>query len=193
MSLLLPYSPHWRDVACWPQARLDGPLRRWLTLTDSLTAHLNRLCGARVTVTIISEGWQVPRRDEAQYLRTPPRQRLWLREVVLSCGTTSWVAARTLVPPATLVGRNRQLSHLGNRPLGGWLFAQPHRVRGPLQLAHLASLGGAVEWGRRSVFYLRQQPLLVSEYFLSPLVERLCHEGAESELRGETEEIVSVR
>jgi chorismate--pyruvate lyase len=73
----------------------------------------------------------------------------------------------------------QRLAHLGTRPLGGMLFADPSMQRGDVELArletgqamhaaatfHLASPPRQI-WGRRTVFRLADKPLLVSEIFL---------------------------
>ena len=79
----------------------------------------------------------------------------------------------------SLRGRLQRLAHLGARPLGGMLFADPGLRRGTVQLARIRA-GQALHaaatsrlrqtpveiWGRRSVFRVAGNPLLVSEIFL---------------------------
>jgi chorismate--pyruvate lyase len=102
-----------------------------------------------------------------------------IREVELYCEQTPWVFARTLIPASSLRGPARRLTMLGNRPLGEVLFNDPHMRSGrrevarllprhPLFQAAVASLEQKPEeiWGRRTLFYLGGQPLLVNEIFL---------------------------
>lgn len=110
----------------------------------------------------------------------------WVREVQLLCDRQPWVYARTVVPVTTLTGAQRRLAHLGDRPLGAFLFADPSMSRGPVELAPVSSgqamfceavAGLASEpgeiWARRSVFRVGNKPLLVTEIFLPP-VEGMC-------------------
>ena len=112
-------------------------------------------------------------------LDVPLRQYALLREVYLYCGKIRVVYARSIIPLKTLTGRQRQLAHLGERPLGGFLFACPSMQRGQVQLASIPAgspvHGRAVQsqdpeagslWGRRSVFRLEGKPLIVAEIFL---------------------------
>lgn len=102
-------------------------------------------------------------------------ERSWpfLREVNLRCYGQPWVFARTLIPISTLKGPARALTRLGSKPLGAVLFNHPHVRRGPIAVYRLnapqispSCSGEGFIWGRQSIFFLYQQPLLVSEYFL---------------------------
>ena len=97
------------------------------------------------------------------------------------CGATPWVYARTVIPVQTLRGPQRRLAHLGSKPLGAALFADPNLGRGAVEVACLAAgeklfaravgegISTEVIWGRRSLFWLGGSPLLVSEFFLPAL------------------------
>lgn len=122
-------------------------------------------------------------------LGLPAREVVLVREVILwGCGQP-WVFARSIVPLTTLSGRYRFLRHLGSQPLGELLFNDPTMRRGKFELMqsniselnttelNIAKLSPAPTatcalapetniWGRRSVFYLSDKPLLVGEFFL---------------------------
>lgn len=136
---------------------------------------------------VLRQEWARPMQNESQSLHMPYGQRGTLREVQLLCGGVPWVFARTIIPYKTLTGRERRLAHLGNRPLGAVLFADRTMRRGPVQVACLqkgdAMFDWATQgltprptmiWGRRSVFYLREKPLLVSEVFLPRILRCNC-------------------
>ena len=109
----------------------------------------------------------------------PAGQRAIVRQVQLLCDGQPWIYARTVIPVTSLRGRLQRLAHLGTRPLGGMLFADPAMRRGTVQLARICA-GQALYamatsslqqppaeiWGRRSVFRIANKPLLVSEIFL---------------------------
>jgi chorismate--pyruvate lyase len=100
-----------------------------------------------------------------------------IREVVLKGRGRPWVFARSILPMTTMTGRLAGLRTLSNQPLGELLFQDPSMTREPLEAACLparilsvpAALAAGDEplWARRSVFFLDQKPLLVSEVFLS--------------------------
>ncbi len=102
-----------------------------------------------------------------------------VREVELLCDGVPWVFARTLIPASSLTGAARQLTRLGERPLGEVLFTHRQMQRGVTEMARLtprhrlfADASGRLErrvesvWGRRTLFYLAGKPLLVNEIFL---------------------------
>jgi chorismate--pyruvate lyase len=115
-------------------------------------------------------------------LDLPHNRYALVRQVALLCADTPWVFARTVIPRLTLRGAQRRLARLGARPLGALLFADPTLRRGCVELARLewgqplfreaAQFFGPPPrhlWARRSLFYTRENPLLVSEIFLPPL------------------------
>lgn len=88
------------------------------------------------------------------------------RKVLLMHGDIPWVAAHTLVPETSLSHGLRQLTRLEDKPLGELLFSTPG-VRKDNQQVCQTETG----WGRRARYLLKNQPLLVSEFFLPALVE----------------------
>ncbi|WP_158675375.1 chorismate--pyruvate lyase family protein [Thiohalobacter thiocyanaticus] len=178
----------WHPGRRWRRVQLDPRLRGWLLDTSSLTRRLQQCCAGHFRVRLDWQGWARPALDECQALGLRRRQRALVREVHLLCNDIPWVFARTVIPRASLRGRERRLAHLGERPLGAVLFADPRMQRGEVEVAridpgtalHAHALGeqgaeaGPV-WGRRSVFWLGRKPLLVSEIFLDTMD---CPNGA---------------
>lgn len=185
--------PVWRRENQWPRSRIPPALRRWLLDTASLTDRIRRACTGGFRVRVLDQGWGYPGLDERRVLDMPQGQRAIIRQVQLLCDEAPWVFARSVIPVMTLRGRQRRLAHLGNRPLGAYLFADPSMRRGPVQLARLTprqsmyatairglATSPAEIWGRRSVFRLGDRPLLVCEVFLPGLMQPAssdCHEA----------------
>jgi len=94
-----------------------------------------------------------------------------VREVELCCFGQIWVRARSIIPETTLSGEERQLKHLGDKPLGAFLFKSRTMKRRALELASFQDENGEAFYARRSVFMLHGKPLLVSEYFLPELLK----------------------
>lgn len=169
----------WQPGRRWRRQQLDPELRDWLLDPSSLTRRLQERCAGRFRVRLDFQGWVRPALDECQALGLRRRPLALVREVHLLCDERPWVFARTVIPRSSLRGRERRLTHLGERPLGALLFADPRMQRGEVEVAriepgtalHAHALGeqeteaGPV-WGRRSVFWLGRRPLLVSEIFL---------------------------
>lgn len=172
----------WRAGKQLPGAAPDAALRDWLLDTGSLTRRVQQACAGRFRVQVEMQGWGRPRLDESLALGLRLGRIALIREVHLLCDERPWVFARTVIPVSTLRGRQRRLAHLGSRPLGAVLFADPHMQRGTVEVVSVppgsalfaaASCGmkrrPAEIWGRRSVFRLGGKPLLVSEFFLPGL------------------------
>ena len=88
-------------------------------------------------------------------------------------------SGRTVIPVRSLRGRLRRLAHLGTRPLGAVLFADPSTVRGRMEVARFDIRHALYQaacahseapppelWGRRTLFRYQDKPLLVNEVFL---------------------------
>ena len=111
--------------------------------------------------------------EGSRRLAIPPRQHAWIREVRLCGDGEPWVLARTVIPLNCLEGEGRRLLHLGNRPLGAYLFTSPHWERGPLETGLCNPvIPGQPELARRSLFSGHNSALLVGEYFLPALFHR---------------------
>jgi chorismate--pyruvate lyase len=180
--------PVWRNSYRLNRGQLPEQWRDWLLDRSSLTLRLQRACAGSFRVEVVSQRMEPPLLSEARALHRPPHELALVRQVRLRCGGQPWVFARTVLPLPSLRGGLRQLALLGNRPLGAVLFADPTMHRSTIEVTRLGrgkrlfalALAGADSeaneiWGRRSVFTLRGQPLLVSEFFLPPLVlQRPC-------------------
>lgn len=176
--------PNWQPLN-YRHHRLDKPLAHWLLDPGSLTQKLVQRSGGRFRVAVLQQRIERARLSEYRALTLSPRCWAVVREVVLYGNEQPWVYARTVIPLSTLKGPLRRLHYLGNRPLGAALFAdptmrrhgldiaavQPRHLPKNLQSAITASHGPAFDsWGRRSLFYLRNKPLLVGEMFLPDLL-----------------------
>ncbi|MGB3620783.1 MAG: chorismate lyase [Ketobacter sp.] len=156
-----------------PPYQIPRSYRDWLLDPDSLTQRLIRESGGEFRVELLRQGHLSTTAQERDALALGLRTWPFLREVTLRCHDQPWVFARTVIPTATLMGPARALTHLGTKPLGAVLFNHPHVRRGPISVYRLnASRLSTVFahqgllWGRQSLFYLYDKPLLVSEYFL---------------------------
>jgi chorismate--pyruvate lyase len=177
----------WRPASRLPHSTIVPHFRDWLLDPASLTQRLICACAGRFSVQVLDLGWDRPLPDERRRLGMRERDVALVRQVQLRCNEAVWVYARTIIPRTTLTGRERRLAHLGARPLGAALFADPTMERDPVEVARLtagsvlfglATRGLAAPpeeiWGRRSVFRLSGKPLLVSEIFMPQIPEAVC-------------------
>lgn len=175
--------PAWQSSLQLRRGALPMEWRGWLLDNTSLTRRLQQHCGSDFCVRVLSQRLERPILSEARALGRPPQEIALVRQVHLLCGTTPWVFARTVIPLPSLKGGLRRLAQLGNHSLGAVLFADPRLQRSPMEVAHIEprqrlyrrSRGATIPdgnpvWGRRSVFCLQGNPLLVSEFFLPELL-----------------------
>jgi chorismate--pyruvate lyase len=152
----------------------------------SLTARLTEAGQGQFRVQLLSQGWQMPTRDDRLILGLADRQMAQVRTVLLYCGEQPRVYARSVIPAGTLAGKGIQLKRLQNRSLGAWLYASPEVQRSAFEVACFPPdnryvpanfQGSSTLWGRRSRFDTASGALLVSEIFLPefqpyPIVSR---------------------
>jgi len=156
----------------------DARLRVWLIDRGSLTDRLVAQSDGEFRVEVLRQQWGRCRYDESRALGIAPQERVLIREVILHGKQQHWVYARSILPARSLQHSLRYLKRIGTKPLGSVLFNDPHLRRGEIEIALLQAdelplkTSGA-SWGRRSIFYLQQQPLLVSEVFLPDFVKQL--------------------
>jgi chorismate--pyruvate lyase len=177
-----PGSSSWFRTTDISGRKLDPEIISWLVDQGSLTSRLMEFCPARFSVRVLNQQWVKPKIDEAKLLNIPLRQTALLRQVQLLCGETVCVYARSIIPLKTMHGKHRRLRHLGDRPLGAYLFSNPGLIRSGQQIARIEKKDPLFEiatsgsdynceqiWGRRSRFTIDHRPLLVSEFFLPSL------------------------
>lgn len=158
----------------------SSAFRPWLIARTSLTLRLRRRC-AKFSVREVKQRMAKPHLDELRAMRLPMQGAMLIREVMLYCGNTPVVYARSILPRASLIGPWARLGKLGNKPLGHVLFSDPRVQRTPfryrkfrrgdaMQSAALPRCRDAL-WGRYSVFRLHGQPIMVSEVFLPAILD----------------------
>lgn len=149
----------------------------WLLDEDSLTKKLQAL----------SADFQVQVRQQVTVSRSKEllssyfsdENRVLVREVLLVCDNKAVVFAQTEIPFSTLTCQQAKLAEIGNDSLGTFLFQDPSMKRDKIEIAQFpadsavhqlsADLNQKVDfplWGRRSLFYVNNKALLVSEVFL---------------------------
>jgi chorismate--pyruvate lyase len=184
--LKLPRASQWFDYTHLSARKLDPVVISWLNEQGSLTKRLMDYCPGQFSVRVLSQQWIRPQAEEAKLLAVPRHQQALLRQVQLLCDDTVCVYARTIIPLATLNGKHQRLKRLANKSLGGYLFAQPNLIRSNQHIARSIrkdplfniAMPNAQQscdqlWGRRSLFSMGKKSLLVSEFFLPALFEKV--------------------
>ncbi|MFT6387369.1 MAG: chorismate--pyruvate lyase [Cellvibrionaceae bacterium] len=169
--------PRWHK-ASYQHRALTSSLKSWLFDNRSLTQKLISHSKNHFHIEVLKQKIERVQRSEYRALKLNHRHWAVVREVILHGNNVPWVYARTIIPLSTLRGELRRLHFLGSRPLGGTLFADPSMRREGVEIArvkmrHLPHKAKSLKplWGRRSLFIIKNKPLLVGEVFLTDLIE----------------------
>jgi chorismate--pyruvate lyase len=127
----------------------------------------------------LQQSWQFPAADEKTCLGITARTYALVREVLIVSEGKKWMFARTVFPRDTLTGKQQRLARLKNRALGSVLFKDLSTERHEFEMARVdpgagchafilqhADVADKNIWARRSVFFVQNKPLLLTEFFL---------------------------
>lgn len=176
-SFLFVREPAWFQHRPGVRYCLPENVQSWTYEPGSLTRRLRDFYGDAVSVKILFHCWRTPFLSERRLLKTPEHRYCLTREVLLHAAGKPLILARTIIPEQTIKGAHRNLSHLGNRPLGEVIFSYPKLERLEMDVTLIdqsawtqnaidaASISQPV-WGRRTVYAIAHRQMLVSEFFL---------------------------
>ncbi len=175
--------PQWKTRFRGADSQPPLELQAWLNECGSLTKRLRSVYGRHLAVQLLFHQWKPAFAEECLQLKAPHQRYQLIREVLLHVGDTPLVLARTLLPEQTIRIAQRNLSHLGTRPLGEVIFAYPDLQLKRREFSHAAGgiWSAAVQqrfqvqqaiWGRRTLYTIHNQPLLVSEFFLPAITAK---------------------
>jgi len=173
----------WKDTMLIGDTPVSGDLLACLLEPGSLIKHLEKFSPREISLSLETQLWKKPHPDESKLLGLRSGGYSLLRETFLTCDAHPWVYARTIIPPHTLLG-SRRLAHWGNKPLGHYLFSDKLTYRGKIEIARIKTsnipydpiYNLAIEedhllWGRRSIFYIKNKPLLLIEILLPEAIK----------------------
>lgn len=157
-------------------------LAPWLRDHGSLTQRIQQRC-THFSVRKLHSGLARIALDESALLGVASQQLAYSRDVILYADSQPVVFAHSTCAPKHLCGAWAAVAGLGNQPLGALLFAHPLIKRQPLHYKALRAThplyqkaAGVLSnppselWARRSLFYLHDEPLLVTEVFLPEIL-----------------------
>ncbi len=161
----------------------DKRLNPFLFQNGSLSYYIQQRCRGSFHIELINESWCYPMPDESYLLSSYSRKITFIRESWLKCDKQRIVYARTIIPRTTLKGESQKLMRLGTKPLGNILFNDNTTYRTNMRYASISSHSELHKqaskdtdissdlWGRQSLFYVNNKPLLVTEVFLPAILE----------------------
>jgi chorismate--pyruvate lyase len=181
-SFLFTQEPHWKKKHPGIKQSLPADVHSWVYEKGSLTRRLRNYYGSSFTVEILFHRWKPAFLSECELLKLPHQQFNLIREVLLHADGKPLILARTILPEQTIKIAKRNLSHLGNRPLGEVIFSYPKLDRSELNTSCVTqniwtqALKEKVPinqdiWGRRTVYAIQKRPMLVSEFFMPGALE----------------------
>lgn len=145
---------------------LDAPsnIVPWLTLPSSLTEALKAL-SQDFRVEVLEEQVLALEPSLADFFPGITHPQLFSRKVLLIGNDQPWVAAHTLIAQDHLSQQLNAFANLQQRPLGELLFADNSVRKDCSEIAYHQQT-----WGRRNRYWLREAPILISEFFLPELI-----------------------
>ena len=172
----------WQRYSPGTSAGIPAEVIDWIALETSMTARLSQVAGQRIDVEVLRQA-EAPLRPDEEPLFGDPAAPALVREVCLSAAGQSLLVARTALTSQALQ-THPTIVKLGNTALGSLLFAGPKPC--PFTLREFARLrpgdplydlvrsrhapAAPDYWGRRTLFWLFDEPLLVTEIFLPELL-----------------------
>lgn len=155
-------------------------IAQWLTKPYILSQALKRHC-LQLSVEVLSQQFMAV--DSTEQKLVEGSKDPFVRRVFLQGDNVPWTYGRVVIAPSTYEAHFSEFATLGGKLLGETLlYGNPNTTRSDFEYAAISvdtslyqeiqkhlPLTQAVLWGRRSYFYLKQAPLLVTEVFLPAL------------------------
>ncbi|NLQ17211.1 chorismate lyase [Marinomonas sp. M1K-6] len=161
----------WAPIHRVNKTKAPKTLWPWLITHASLTTKLQSL--GELTVEVIEDAWGTPTSREKKRLNLRPREAARIRTVLLKVDGKAVIYARSIIPARSLQGHWRQVKHLKNKPLGGYLFQHRSLIRSPIEVTQLPKRmfpdQHTALWARRSVFHQYGPGILVNEAFFDEI------------------------
>lgn len=155
-------------------------IQAWLAKSYVVSQAFRQRCH-QLSVQLIAQRFTHPFVDEKNRLLVT-EDKVWVREIFLQGDGVPWSYGRVVIPQATYCLHEKHFATLGTQPIGEkLLYHNPHVKRDYFEYALFSPLHAlskhiyqqlpdvfprAQVWGRRSVFFIENAPLLVAEFFL---------------------------
>ena len=171
--------PRWVTESQLALLQPDSTTRALLVDADSLTRKIVQRCRGDFSVQVLNQQFGALSHHERGILELRNGETGNTRTVLLRCNQTPWVFAHTVIPHYALRRSLRRLTQLGNRSLGTILHNArvmershveytrflPHHTLFQQATAQLKQAPSQL-WGRRILYRIDGDPLLVHELFL---------------------------
>jgi chorismate--pyruvate lyase len=181
-SFLFNREPKWIESRRGLRHSFPENVQSWIYEPGSLTQRLRDYYGDAIAVKILLHQWNIPFLSERKLLKLSENRYSLTREVLLHADGKPLILARTIIPATTIKVAKSNLSHLGCRPLGEVIFSYPKLERIEMDVTLIqqstwtqsaldeANINQPI-WGRRTVYAIAHQQMLVSEFFLPEVLK----------------------
>ncbi len=172
----------WQGLSGREHMKLPPRVRDWVGLQTSMTARVGLVADSEISVDVLQQARGKLHEDERKFFTDPPAEQGVVREVCLKAEEQPFLVARTVFTSRRLE-EHPTIVRLGNHALGSLLFADgPPRftAREFIYFDQSSPLWGLVGqcydkvqshyWARRTLFWLFDESLLVTEIFLPELL-----------------------
>ena len=172
----------WHSLTPETRRHLPIRIRKWVALETSMTARVGQVANSPIDVEVLRQT-QAGFYPDEQPLFAASCAPAVVREVCLSAAGVPLLVARTVFKSRKLQ-THPTLVKLGNKALGSLLFAGPKPCRWTVREFASITYGNPLftliqqrhqglqqqYWGRRTLFWFFDEPLLVTETFLPELI-----------------------
>lgn len=144
-------------------------MEQWLTKPHVLGDALAQAHG-EIQVQVLSQTFQSAFEHELTYLQNVGKGTpFFIREIYLKNADQVLTYGRVTIPDATFTNNKTKIVELKNKSFGKTiLYSHPNYRRSEFEYAHIHH-EGVDYWGRRSIFWLDADPLIVTEVYMTDL------------------------
>lgn len=143
-------------------------MHSWLTKPYVLGNALEKGHGS-IQVQVLSESFETPFDHEKAFLDKNEEGSFFVREVYLKNQEKVLTYGRVVIPFVTYKNNESKIVELKDKSFGKHiLYSHPNCTRGEFEYACTQYQNHPL-WGRRSLFRLNDDPLIVTEFYMTDL------------------------
>ncbi len=183
------YNDNWQYFTIGDYNNIPSKYINWLIRPFVLSDALKRVC-SKFEVKCISQEFGFMNDDEAEVLNCTTLDLGMVRQTLLIGDDKNLVYARVAIPKQTYIHNRDMLRIIGDKPIGAsFLYNNPKISRSIFQFKLLTpgdqlfqnAVVGLQEkpnelWARRSIFYVYNDPMIISEVFFENIPHYVFNE-----------------
>ena len=163
----------WRNASFLSKHQYPSSVWPWLDDRHSLTSQLIALSNTSFEVKLLRQTTATPRFHEQDQLNQAHHCAATIREVALCVDGVDRVLARSVIPMTLMNAYGSGLTDLGTKPLGHLLFTDGKARMSRRQFARFKLNEMDSIFARRTPYEYLGSTILVAEFFLPTLNDKL--------------------